>query len=538
MALLEGGIAMTTARSVLRLTASLLIACAGPAAAENVLRFTGKDARAATMDPHSYALEDNKGATYQVYEALLDVDSNLAVVPQLAVAWQIVDPTHWEFELRQGVRFHDGTPFNAEDVVFSIQRAQADTSDFRLRVDGVAAVEVIDDYTIRITTTGPDPSLWLKLVDVAIMSKAWAEAHGVAKPADFVGAREETYASRHANGTGPFVLESFEPRGGWVLARNTDWWGTAEFPHNIDRVVHVAKADPENLAALRDGELDLLQTVPYWALPSIRGDPGLKLAYRTKLHTLFFGLDLGSPELRSSNIRGRNPFKDKRVRQAMAHAMDMEPVLTPVMGELFIPAGTIVAPGVNGYAADLDQPHPFDPAKAKTLLVEAGYPDGFSVTLDCANDWGDDEIAACEGMAEQLGAVGIEVVINWLSTDQYDAKVYNDRESDFRIDGWHMDPDSERVLTELFHSQNKWNVVGYANPRVDKLVEKIKTEMVTYARDAYLEEAWRTVTDDLVYLPIRHGVSVFAMRKDLEIPPDPWDVPRFRLARFMIPSGK
>jgi peptide/nickel transport system substrate-binding protein len=497
-----------------------------------VLRFTGKDAWAATMDPHAYAIEDNKGATYQVYEALLDVDSNLALVPQLAVAWQILDPTHWEFELRQGVRFHDGTPFTAADVLFSIERAQAKTSDFRGRVHGIAAVEAIDDRTVRIATKAPDPSLWLKLADVAIMSKAWAQAHDVTMPADFDGAHEETFASRRANGTGPFVLESFEPRGGWTMVRNPDWWGTAEHPHNIDRVVHVAKADPENVAALLDGEIDLLQTVPYWALPQIRSNPNLKLAYRTKLHTLFFGLDLGSPELRSSNIKGRNPFQDKRVRQAMAHAMDLEPVLTPLMGELFIPAGMIVAPGVNGYAPDLDQPPPFDPEKAKALLVEAGYPDGFSVALDCANDWGDDEIAACEGMAEQLGAVGIEVAIDWLSTDDYDAKVYNARESDFHIDGWHMDPDSEELLRKMYGSGNQSNVVGYADPRIDKLIGKIEGEMVTYARDAYLEEAWRIVTEDVVYLPIRHGVSVFAMRKNLEIPPDPWDVPRFRLARF------
>ena len=110
------------------------------------------------------------------------------------------------------------------------------------------------------------------------------------------------------------------------------------------------------------------------------------------------------------------------------------------------------------------------------------------------------------------------------------------RESDFYIDGWHMDPDSEGVLRDLFHSKSEWNVVGYANPRVDELLEKIRTEMVTYARDAYLEEAWKIVTDDVVYLPIRHGVSVFAMRENLEIPPDPWDVPRFRLARFTAPK--
>ena len=514
------------------LAAALCIACVGPAAAENVLRFTGKDAWAATMDPHAYASEDNKGATYQVYEALLDVDSNLAIVPQLALAWKILDPTHWQFELRRGVRFHDGAPFTADDVVFSIGRAQMKTSDFQYRVDGIASAQAIDDHTVRITTTAPDPSLWLKLADVAIMSKAWAQAHGVTEPADFVGAHEETYASRHANGTGPFVLQSFEPRGGWVMVRNPDWWGTAAYPHNIDRVVHVAKADPENVRALLGGEIDLLQTVPYWALPKIRRDPGLKLAYRPKLHTVFFGLDQGSAELRSSNIKGRNPFKDKRVREAMAYAIDLRSALHDLMGELFIPAGMIAAPGVNGYIPELDQPLVRDPARAKALLAEAGYPDGFRVTLDCWNDEGDDEIMECKAAAQQLLAIGIEVAIDFMSTEDYDAKVNGARQSDFHIDGLHMDPDSERVLRELFHSRGKYNVVGYSNPRVDELIEKIRGEMVTYARDAYLEEAWKIVTDEFVYLPIRHGVSVFAMRKNLDLPPDPWDVPRFRLARF------
>ena len=292
------------------------------------------------------------------------------------------------------------------------------------------------------------------------MSKAWAEQHGVTKPADYIGAREETYASRHANGTGPFMLQSFEPRGGWVLVRNPDWWGTADYPHNIDRVVHIPKeGDAENVAALLEGEIDLLQTPPYWALDQIRRTPGLKLAYRTKLHTIFFGLDQGSAELRSSNVKGRNPFKDKRVRQAMAHAIDIEPILHDLMGELFIPAGMIVAPGVNGYAPELDQPPPYDPEKARALLAEAGYPDGFSVTLDCPNDWGDDEIAACKGVAEQLGAIGIEVAINFLSTDEYEAKVYNARAE--RLPSRRLAHGSGfRAGAEgLFHSQSEWNVI-------------------------------------------------------------------------------
>jgi peptide/nickel transport system substrate-binding protein len=316
------------------------------------------------------------------------------------------------------------------------------------------------------------------------------------------------------------------------MVRNPDWWGTADYPHNVDRVVHTLKEnDAENLAALLEGEIDLLQTPPYSALDQIRGTPGLKIAYRTKLHTVYFGFDQGSAELRSSNIKGRNPFRDKRVRQAMAHAIDIEPILRDLMGDLLIPAGMMVAPGVNGYAPELDQRLPYAPEKAKALLVEAGYPAGFSVTLDCPSEYGDDEIATCRGVAEQLGIVGIEVDVEYLPQKAFDAKLYKDRHSNFFLDAGHMPPDSEIALREWF-GQNYWNLTGYANPRVDALIEKIKTEMVTYARDAYLEEVWRIVTQDVVYLPIRHGVSVFALRDNLEIPPDPWDVPRFRLARF------
>jgi peptide/nickel transport system substrate-binding protein len=525
--------------TIAALAIGFTIAISSQAAAENVLRFMGADATAATMDPHAYSNKDNKEATKQVYEALLDVDSNLAIVPQLALAWKPLDPTSWQFELRPDVRFHDGTPFSAADVVFSIERARAKTSDFRSYVESIAAAEALDNHTVRITTTWPDPSLWWKLGEVAIMSKAWAEQHDVTGPADYVRGRQETYASRHANGTGPFVLEEFEPRGRWVMVRNQDWWGKADYPdNNIDRLVHVRKeGDAENVAALLHGEIDLLHGPPYSAMDQIRRTPGLKLAHKTKLMTMFFAFDLGSVELRSSNIKGRNPFKDRRVRQAMAYAIDFEPILHDLMGELFIPAGSIVVPGVNGYSSELDQPLPYDPETAKTLLVEAGYPDGFSVTLDCWNDSGDDEIAECRGVAEQLGRIGIQVAIEFLNDDEYNAKVYQHRQSDFHIDAYHMDPDSEGALRDLYHSKSVLNLTGYTNSRVDELLEKIKIDMVTYARDAYLEEAWKIVTDDVVYLPIRHGVSVYALRDTLEIPPDPWDVPRFRLARFKEPSG-
>jgi peptide/nickel transport system substrate-binding protein len=247
--------------------------------------------------------------------------------------------------------------------------------------------------------------------------------------------------------------------------------------------------------------------------------------------TRFLGFDQGNPELRSSNIKGRNPFNDKRVRQAMSHAIDIKAILADPMGELLIPSGMLAAPGVNGYTPELDQPPPYDPERARALLAEAGYPDGFSVTLDCPSEFGEEETVTCRGVAEQLDVVDIEVAVNFLSTDELYGNLYKDRQSDFFLEASTMEPDPERLLRERF-TQDFWNVTGYSNPRVDELIEKIETEMVTYARDAYMEEVWKIVTGDVVYLPVRHVVSVFAMRKDLDIPPDPWGVPRFRLARF------
>ena len=195
---------------------------------------------------------------------------------------ETLNPTTWEFELRPDVTFHDGEPFTAADVVFSIERARAETSDFRGYVAGIVATEAIDDRTVRFTTTAPDPSLWLTLAEVAILSKAWAERFDVTTPADYTGAGEETYASRHANGIGPFMVEAFEPRGDYTLIRNPTWWGRADYPNNnVDRVVHVRKeGDAEKLPALLEGETDLLEAPPYSGLDRIRQDPDLKLVYR------------------------------------------------------------------------------------------------------------------------------------------------------------------------------------------------------------------------------------------------------------------
>ncbi len=244
------------------------------------------------------------------------------------------------------------------------------------------------------------------------MSKAWAEDHGVTRAADFKST-EATYATHHANGTGPFILEAFEPGGRVVMRRNPHWWGGEHYPGNIDRIEFTPIANSEQrVRALLDGNIDLLTSPPFDALDRIEATPGLKLAQTTQLRSVWLSVDQASPELRSSDIKGRNPFKDKRVRQAMYQAIDIEKIRNDVMQGLSIPAGMIIPPGVNGHAPELDQRLPYDPAAAKSLLAEAGYPRGFGVTLDCPNNYYINDEAICRAVAAQLREIGIVVSVN------------------------------------------------------------------------------------------------------------------------------
>jgi peptide/nickel transport system substrate-binding protein len=295
---------------------AFVLAWPGPGRAENVLRWASAIS-GLTFDPHAFNHTPTRAQNMQVYEPLVDFDSDHTIRPGLAVAWRPIDPTTWEFELRQGVRFHDGTPLSAEDVIFSLRRALSPKAEFGRDLPPVAAIEADGDHFVRVRMIEPDPILPEQLFTIGIMSKAWAERHDAVEVTSYTD-QKVAYVENHANGTGPFVLEAYEPGVRTVLVRNADWWGLVENPHNVDRVEFTAIADPaQRVAALLGGDIDFLHDPPFAELNRLAGTPGAGLEQTMEFRTIFFGLNQGSPELRSSDIKGRNPFGDVRVRQAI-----------------------------------------------------------------------------------------------------------------------------------------------------------------------------------------------------------------------------
>ena len=508
-----------------------IAAIAVPSYADNVLRWTSQG-DALTLDPHG----QNEGPTttmgQQMYEPLVRRDPNMALEGALAESWQPIGTTGWEFKLRKGVKFHDGANFNAEDVAFSIARAQMEDSDFKEQVKSITEVKIVDDHTVHLMTDGPNPILPNEITNVFIMDKGWAETHNVTKPQDFEG-QEETYAVRNANGTGPFILETRLPDEHTVLVKNPNWWGLSANPHNIDKIDYrPIKNAATRVASLLSGEVDFVLDPPLQDLKRIEAQAGLKVVTVNQVRTIFFGLDQGVPELRSSNIKGKNPFADTRVRKAMYQALDVEAIKRVVMEELSFPAGIITSPGVHGFTDSLDERHPHDIAAAKALLAEAGYPDGFTVQLDCPNNRYNNDEKICQAAVAMLAKIGITVNLDAIPKSQHFPKIKN-RVSDFYMLGWGVPTlDSHYVFSYLFHTKGSWNGTGYSNAMVDELTDAIQVETDLAKRTEMIDKAWHQVKKDVVYLPIHHQVIAWGMTDRLDMPIVPNDSPNFYWARM------
>lgn len=506
-------------RVLLTAVASIAIVCCAVTSAQaaKTLRWASQG-DALTYDPQGQNESPTNAAMRQVHEPLVGRGEDMVKRPALATSWRAINPTTWEFKLREGVKFHDGTPFTAADVAFTFARAKMDTSDFKNVITSVKEAKVIDDHTVHIVTTGANPILPDQITTIFIMSKSWAEKHNVAKPQDYAN-KEETYAVRNANGTGPYRIKLREPDVRTVLERNSDWWGWGEYNGDIEEIVYTPiQNKATRVAALLSGELDFLLDPPLQDLNRLSRTSGIKLMKVAQVRTIFLGMDQGSNELRSSNIKGKNPFADRRVRQAMYQAIDIETIKKKVMRGLSVPAGIVTAPGVHGYTKALDERLPFDADASRKLLAEAGYADGFSVTLDCPNNRYNNDEAICQAVTGMLAKVGIKVNLNAQPKSLHFPKIKK-RETDFYMLGWGVPTlDSHYVFGGLVKHGANWAGTNYNNEAINKAIDALEVEVDLAKRDAMIADVWKTMKEDIVYLPLHHQVITWAMKDSVSTP--------------------
>ena len=489
---------------------------ASPALAENVLRWTSQG-DALTMDPHS----QNEGPTIamngQIYESLVTRDAALVLQPELAESWE-AGADGWVFNLRKGVKFQDGSDFTAEDVVFSFNRAKHEASDYKEQAKNVVEVQVIDDHTVKLVTAGPNPILPNQLTSIFMVDKGWAEANNVVNPQDFK-AKEETFAVRNANGTGPFKLVSRAPDEMTVLEANADWWGKGQFPGNIDKIEYRPITNAATrVAALLSGEVDFVLDPPLQDLKRIEGADGLKVSTVAQIRSIFLGMDQGVDELRTSNIKGKNPFKDVRVRKAINLAIDKDAIQRVVMEGLSFPTGMITPPGVLGNTPENDPSYGFNVDEAKELMAAAGDADGFSVRLDCPNNRYNNDEKICQAAVAMLAKIGVNVSLDAIPKAQHFPKIQK-RETDFYMLGWGVPTlDSHYVFSYLLDGDGSWNATGYNNPIVDAVTSAIVTEIDIPKRTAMIDAAWQEVKADMPYVPIHHQVLAWGIADGFDIP--------------------
>ena len=472
---------------------------------------------ATSMDPHSLNESLQLSITGNVYEPLVGRDRKLGLEPALATKWAQTSPTVWRFELRKGVKFHDGAALTADDVVFSFSRAAGDGSDMRGYTSSIKQVRKVDDFTVEIETTAPFPILPDVISLVFIMSKKWCEDNKAERPVDRRKGVENT-ASFRANGTGPYRLKERQPSTRTVIVRNFAYWDKVE--GNVDEVIFTPiGSDATRVAALLSGEIDVMEPVPLQDVDRVKAAGKFNVLQGPELRTIFLGMDQKRDELLFSNVKGKNPFKDKRVRQAFFQAIDIDAIKSRVMRNAATPTALMVGPGVRGFQPDMNKRLPYDPESAKKLLAEAGYPGGFEVAMNCPNDRYVNDSAICQAVAANLARIGVKINLQAETKNTYFPKILR-RDTSFYLLGWTPSTtDAHDAFYNLMASptdkgQGQFNLGAYSNAKFDELAARVQSETDASKRNEAIREAFKIHADDIGHIPLHHQVIPLAMRSN------------------------
>jgi peptide/nickel transport system substrate-binding protein len=461
-----------------------------------------------SLDPYSLNETFTLGFLGNVYEGLIRRDPDLDIQPALATSWEVLEPTKWRFHLRKGVKFHNGNDFNADDVIFSADRVRAEGSDLTTRIPKDAKFVKVDDHTVDVILTSPNPILHYEWETWSIIDKEWAEANDSVKVTS-ASDDNATKISLEANGTGPFKVVKHDVGVSTSLETNAGWWDTPQ--HNLTKIEFTTIAsDATRVAALLSGDIDMVYPVPVQDLKRVNSNDGTRALIGPELRTIFLGMDQIRDELLESNVKGKNPFKDVRVRKAFYQAINIEAIKAKIMRGLAEPSSIMISPFLFSKSGDFTR-LPYDVAASKALLAEAGYPNGFEVGMDCPNDRYVNDEAICQAVTAMLAKAGIKVNLNAQPKSKYFAKVLasNNFETSFFLLGWTPGSlDSWNVISNLLGCRDAkgkgspFNLGGYCNPKVDELAKQILVENYPEKRDDLIAEAFKISTDEVAYIPL------------------------------------
>ncbi|MES0826639.1 ABC transporter substrate-binding protein [Ruegeria sp. SCP11] len=473
-----------------------------------------------TMDPHAVNSAPVLGFLNNVYEGLVRRDKEMQVEPALAVSWEpISDGEGWRFNLREGVTFHDGSTFDAQDVLFSYQRASGEAADTRSWFAPISEVKVVDDYTVDFMTAAPNPLFPSSIANWMIMDQGWTEANDAVVPDKETG----NYATLNANGTGAFKVTAREPGLRTVLEPFGGWWGEAE--HNITSAEFTPIQNPATaVAALLSGDVDMINPVPIQDVARLQRQDNVEVIQGIEARVIMLGFDHQAETLKYTDDAGKpNPFRDPRVRKAVAQAVNVDAILATIMRGNAEAASQLVSPAMSGFSeANANRPA-FDVEAAKVLLAEAGYADGFSFGLKCPNDRYLNDEAVCQAVVAMLAQIGITAELDAIPVRNYWPELREDNYDMYML-GWSPGTfDAEHPVRFLVATPNEekklgsWNFGGFSNARVDELLPRIQSELDAGKRQAMLDEVAQIIQDEQVYVPLYVQPLLWGTRSTVDL---------------------
>ena len=472
-----------------------------------------------TMDPHAVNSAPVIGFLNNVYEGLVRRDAEMRVEGALAESWEPLGEDGWRFHLRDGVKFHDGSDFDAEDVLFSYERASSPESDTSSWFAVVSSVEIVDERTIDFLTTAPNPIFPDSISNFMIMDKGWAEANDAVRPNKETG----NFATLNANGTGAFRLVERQPGLETVLERFDGWWGEATT--NIDRATFTPIQNAATaVAALISSEVDVIEPVPIQDVERLQAQEGVRVIEGVEARVIMLGFGHNHDTLKyGANAGDANPFQNLDVRRAAYQAVQVDAILATIMRGQAEAVSQLVTPTMRGYSTGLSDRLAYDVDAAKVALAEAGFADGFGFGLKCPNDRYLNDEAVCQAVVSMLAKVGLQAELDAMPVRNYWPEL-REGNFDMYLLGWSPGTfDAEHPIRFLATTPNpdkklgSWNFGGFSNARVDELLPQIQSEIDDAARQAMLDEATGTIQDEIAYIPLYVQPLLWGRRDNIDL---------------------